>query len=102
MSDDLSTDGYANLGVTLPNGVDAIYNAGLSPLFFARVGRGSSSRSENATMWRGNSGYFWPSNSKDETSTYFFEAPHAGVRPSGYWMSNVARSLRCLVSTNNR
>ena len=100
MSDDLHPEmpWSANVGVTLPNGVNTTYNVWLTPLFWTSsgvilppsdiFGRGYITRS-------------WTSNAHDVWYSYYFSATDAEIAVSQ--RNSIIRGLtfRCLVSTNN-
>ncbi len=91
----------ANVGVTLPEGLNATHNTSLSPLFLNRAG--DTEIWPNTAMWHGSSGLFSSKTACAERGAYYFQYEQAKVIPSNYWNSDrvSAWSLRCLVSTNN-
>ena len=104
VSDDEVDDAHANIGVTMPSGKDATHNASLSPLFLTQTGRrNNTSDTESAMTWRGNNGYFLAKNLYSNSRAYLLQINQGNnVYPSTYGTSATPRSLRCLVSTNNR
>ena len=105
--DDKNGDWTTNRGVTLPNGVDATYNASLSPLFIVRSGRiridTQDDNIEEHVSSRGSGSY---SLSRVIFGLYWSYGSHylsagTNVQPSDRNAQTFVFPLRCLVSTNN-
>ena len=102
MSDDDKNGAInANQGITLVGDANATHDTGFSPLFFGRSGRGSLDDSEKVLMYRGIGSSDWSGNSREQNTAYRMTSDRS-VYPSSAQPGNIAYSLRCLVSTNNR
>lgn len=91
MSDENAGGNGKNWGVTLPEVNYALYNIGLSPLFFERAGFGI----------RGAMGFYWAGTIRIWSEAYFLQNGSGSVFPSYLQTRNQSYSLRCLVSTTN-
>ena len=104
VSDNNKNDNWnTNMGISLPNSIDATHNIGLSPLFANLIGRAAMSGDEESQIrWRGETGYLWSATSA-RISNYarFVTLDDETIAPSNHHPYTSGFSLRCLVSTNN-
>ena len=96
MSDNVNVEYHydVNIGITLPDGQDAIYNAGLTPLFYTRNGYIQAEDIE--LIGQGEAGFAWSG-----TLSFHLSVSELDIRPSHSNPNFLIISLRCLVSTNN-
>ncbi len=99
MSDD---DKKLNEGVTLPEAVNATYNASFSPFFLGRVGYRAGDSAH--LVRRGHELLAWPKTTQAKNWAYFLciGGNNSRSAPNPWTITSHALSLRCLVSTNNR
>lgn len=98
MSDDKVN---VNVGVTLPEGNNAIYNVGLSPLFSNRSGRGPGTGAEESLVFRGSDVFYWSKNASSIDMAFYLIANANTIFPNRNWVRYQPFSLRCLVFTTN-
>lgn len=97
-----------NMGATLPDGIDATYDAELSPIFFARQGfveifNSQTKLNPYVANYRTHQGYGQSSTSVNSTYSYYSGLNLELFMPSSYaGNSTHGFSLRCLVSTKRQ
>ncbi len=99
MSDDLGK-WSPNIGATLPDGRGATHNSALSPVF---TWQGGHTELDNGlyAAGRGAQGRYWSQTTYGDAKSYIAYLSLYIFEPSSSGVHQVARSLRCLVSTNN-
>ncbi len=100
MSDDPGTSQFnIGTGVSLPDGEDATYNAGLTPLYMGRTGTIGFTWTQEF-LGRGSEAPFWSSITRGTENAYRGFTT-ASINSLSAHSKLLGQPFRCLVSTNN-